>query len=33
MLLPGIYVILFEAFDPSGKSYTHRLSTVLGGRL
>jgi len=29
----GIYVILFEAFDPSGKSYTHRLSTVLGGRL
>ncbi len=29
----GIYVILFEAFDPSGKSYTHRLSAVLGGRL
>ena len=29
----GMYVILFEAFNTSGKSNTYKLSTVLGGRL
>lgn len=29
----GMYVILFEAFNTSGDQSTHKLSTVLGGRL
>lgn len=29
----GMYVILFEAFNTSGNVSTHKLSTVLGGRL
>jgi len=29
----GMYIILFEAFNPEGKTSTYKISTVLGGNL